>query len=209
MERRKMDILEQARKLRRLIESMAVNLDDETALDNIDVFPNWAVGVSYEKDFRVRYNEVLYKVLQNHTSQEDWTPDVAVSLYVNIADPQEEFPEWVQPTGSHDAYNTGDKVSHNSKHWISLVDANVWEPTDEAITLWENVPIENEPVEEPEVPEEPTVPEFVQPTSPEDAYNTGDRVLFNGLIYESLIDNNVWSPEAYPQGWQNVEVNNE
>ena len=201
-----MDILETARQFRAFIETMAENIDDETAKSHIDVFPLWKAGEAYLKDFRVRYNEVLYKVLQDHVSQNDWTPNIAVSLYVMVSDPTIEWPEWIQPTGSHDAYPLGSKVSHNSKHWISLVDANVWEPTDEAITLWENVPIENEPVEEPEIPE---IPEFVQPTSPEDAYNTGDRVIFNGLIYESLIDNNVWSPEAYPQGWQNVEVNNE
>lgn len=133
------DILEKARKLRSLIEEMATNLDDDTALDNVDVFPKWRVNQYYETGFRVRYNEVLYKVLQNHTSQADWTPDVAVSLYVNIANPQEEFPEWIQPTGAHDAYNTGDKVSHNEKHWISLIDANVWEPSESVPTLWEEV----------------------------------------------------------------------
>lgn len=133
------DILEKARKLRSLIEEMATNLDDDTALDNVDVFPRWRVNQYYEAGFRVRYNEVLYKVLQNHTSQADWTPDVAVSLYVNIANPQEEFPEWIQPTGAHDAYNTGDKVSHNEKHWISLIDANVWEPSESVPTLWEEV----------------------------------------------------------------------
>ena len=130
-----MDILAEARKLRRYIESMSVNLDDESALDNIDVFPLWKVGVSYELGDRVRYNEVLYKVLQNHTSQEDWTPDVAVSLYVNIADPQEEWPEWVQPQGAHDAYPKDSRVSHledehgNKRHWVSTIDANVYEPS--------------------------------------------------------------------------------
>lgn len=123
-----MDIIAEARKLRSYIEEMSVNLDDESALDNIDVFPLWKVGVSYEMGDRVRYNEVLYKVLQNHTSQEDWTPDVAVSLYVNIADPHEEYPDWVQPQGAHDAYMKGDKVSHNEKHWISTIDANTYEP---------------------------------------------------------------------------------
>lgn len=118
---------------------MAINLDDDTALENVDVFPRWKVDHYYETGFRVRYNEVLYKVLQPHTSQADWTPDVAVSLYVNIANPQEEFPEWIQPTGAHDAYNTGDKVSHNEKHWISLIDANVWEPSESVPTLWEEV----------------------------------------------------------------------
>ena len=140
-----MDIIFEARKLRRLIEQMAVNLEDEVALENIDVFPNWEVDKYYEVGDRVRYEEVLYKVLQAHTSQDDWTPDVAVSLFVNIANPQEEFPEWVQPTGGHDAYAKGSKVRHgydeqgNEKHWISLIDANVYEPSESVPTLWEKL----------------------------------------------------------------------
>lgn len=128
---------ELARKFRQFIELMSENATDEEALDNILAFPKWEVGKAYTKDERIRYDEVLYKVLQNHTSQADWTPDVAVSLYVKVS--IEEFPEWVQPTGSHDAYNMGDKVSHNEKHWESLIDANVYEPTESVPTLWKEV----------------------------------------------------------------------
>ena len=125
---------ELARKFRKFIELMSENATDEEALDNILAFPKWEVGKEYVKDERIRYNEVLYKVLQNHTSQADWTPDTAVSLYVRVS--IEEFPEWVQPTGAHDAYNLGDKVSHNEKHWVSLIDANTYEP---GIYGWEEV----------------------------------------------------------------------
>lgn len=128
---------ELARKLRAFLEKMSVNATDEEALDNILAFPRWEVGREYAKDERIRYNDVLYKVLQNHTSQADWTPDVAVSLYVRVN--IEEWPEWVQPTGAHDAYNKGDKVSHNEKHWESLIDANVYEPTESVPTLWKEV----------------------------------------------------------------------
>jgi hypothetical protein len=128
---------ELARKFRRFIELMSENATDEEALDNILAFPKWEVGKAYTKDERIRYNDVLYKVLQNHTSQADWTPDVAVSLYVKVS--IEEWPEWVQPTGAHDAYNMGDKVSHNEKHWESLIDANVYEPTESVPTLWKEV----------------------------------------------------------------------
>lgn len=128
---------ELALKFRRFIEQMSVNATDEEALDNILAYPKWEVGKAYEKDFRLRYDDVLYKVLQNHTSQADWTPDTAVSLYVKVS--IEEFPEWVQPQGSHDAYNKGDKVSHNEKHWISLIDANVYEPSESVPTLWEKL----------------------------------------------------------------------
>ena len=51
-----------------------------------------------------------------------------MSLWVSISDPAEEWPEWSQPLGEHDAYSKGAKVSHNGKHWISDLDANVWEP---------------------------------------------------------------------------------
>ena len=128
---------ELARKFRRFIELMSENATDEEALDNILAFPKWEVGKAYTKDERIRYEDVLYKVLQNHTSQADWTPDIAVSLYVRVS--IEEWPEWVQPQGSHDAYSKGDKCSHNGKHWISLIDANVYEPTESVPTLWEEV----------------------------------------------------------------------
>lgn len=128
---------ELARKFRKFIEEMSENATDEEALDNIVAFPKWEAGKEYEKDFRLRYNDVLYKVLQSHTSQADWTPDIAVSLYVRVS--IEEWPEWVQPTGAHDAYNIGDGCTHNGVHWISLIDANVYEPTDAVPTLWEKV----------------------------------------------------------------------
>lgn len=115
-----------ARRFRKFIEEMSVNATDEEALDNIIAFPVWEIGKEYVKDDRIRYNDVLYKVLQDHTSQADWSPDKAVSLYVKVS--IEEFPEWVQPTGAHDSYMKGDKVSHNEKHWESDIDANTYEP---------------------------------------------------------------------------------
>ena len=128
---------ELARKFRKFIEQMSENATDEEALDNILAFPKWEVGKDYVTDERIRYEDVLYKVLQNHTSQEDWTPDIAVSLYVEVS--IEEWPEWKQPQGAHDAYELGAKVSHNEKHWISLIDANVYEPSESVPTLWELV----------------------------------------------------------------------
>ena len=118
---------EQAKKLRAFLEQMSENATDEQALDNILAFPKWTVGKEYTKDEQVRYEDVLYKVLQNHTSQSDWTPDVAVSLFVKVS--IEEYPDWVQPQGAHDAYNKGDKVTHLEKHWESEIDANVYEPS--------------------------------------------------------------------------------
>ena len=70
----------------------------------------------------------LYRCLQAHTSQADWTPDTASSLWAITADPAEEWPAWSQPIGAHDAYSAGAKVSHQEQHWISDTDNNVWEP---------------------------------------------------------------------------------
>lgn len=91
-------------------------------------FNEWAVGVQYSFDQKVRYDGDLWKCLQAHTSQADWAPGVAPSLWSKIGDPTVEYPEWFQPTGAHDAYAKGDKVSYKGKKWISTVDANVWVP---------------------------------------------------------------------------------
>ena len=97
-----------------------------------DFDPN---GHEYKKDDRFLWskNNKFYKVLQNHTSQEDWTPDTAVSLYVEIPDPSVEYPEYKQPTGAHDAYYNGDKVTFEGKKYICIAPedtACVWSPSD-------------------------------------------------------------------------------
>ena len=95
-----------------------------------DFDPN---GHEYKKDDRFLWSEnnKFYKVLQNHTSQADWTPDTAVSLYVEIPDPSIEWPEWKQPTGAHDAYHRGDKITFNGKKYECIAPegvAVVWDP---------------------------------------------------------------------------------
>lgn len=205
-----MSLIEEVREFRSFIEKMAESVDDETAKSHKDVFPLWKGGVEYKKDYRVRYNEVLYKVLQDHVSQLNWTPDTAVSLYVRVDDPTIEWPEWIQPQGSHDAYPLGYKVSHNNHHWISLVDANVWEPSEENPTLWEKqADPEPQPEPEPEPEPEPTYPEWVQPVGSEDAYHLGDIVSHNEKLWKSLIDNNVWEPsESVPTLWEEYVADN-
>lgn len=95
-----------------------------------NIFPNWNPGgFPYFPGEKVMYNEGYYRCIQQHKSQADWSPDIAVSLWDSIPDPAEEWPEWKQPAGAHDAYNKGDKVSHNDKHWTSDIDANVYEPS--------------------------------------------------------------------------------
>lgn len=116
-------------KLRELILKASASLSDTDALDGIELFDPWAAEISYEVDTRVRYEGTLYKCLIAHTSQESWTPDVSPSLWVRVDDPSQEWPEWVQPMGATDAYPMGAKVSHLGKHWISDIDANVYEPS--------------------------------------------------------------------------------
>ena len=118
--------LGKAKQLRKLIEGLAVTLDDETALTGIELFSKWQSGKSYSVGDRVQYNSILYRCVQVHTSQNDWTPDVTPALWVIVS--IEEFPEWIQPTGAHDSYNKGDKVSYNGKHYICTVDSNVYAP---------------------------------------------------------------------------------
>ncbi len=115
------------------------SISDGAALKMPEVFPHWSGNSKeYVVDDKVLYNNVLYKVLQNHTSQETWTPTSAPSLFVKVLTSEGEILEWEQP-------------------------------------------------------------------SADNPYMKGDKVKFNGKIYESVIDNNVWSPEAYPQGWKEVE----
>lgn len=114
--------------------------DDVVALDIQEFYDVWASGVSYEVGRYIRHNDILYKVLQQHTSQDNWTPDVTPSLYAKVLiDPSsDDIPEWVQPDSTN-------------------------------------------------------------------AYMKGDKVRFEDSVYESLIDNNIWSPADYPAGWQKIE----
>ena len=121
-----MTYIERARALRPYIEKAAISLTDEDALQAVELFPQWVVGYTYVVDERLQYKNVLYRVVQAHTSQADWTPDITPALFVVVS--LDEWPEFVQPTGVHDAYNKGDKVTFNSKHYISLIDANVYSP---------------------------------------------------------------------------------
>lgn len=91
-------------------------------------FDEWRPDTQYSFDQKVRYDGNLYKCLTAHTSQTDWTPTAAPSLWARIGDPTVEYPEWFQPTGAHDAYSKGDKVSYKGKKWVSDADGNVWEP---------------------------------------------------------------------------------
>lgn len=114
-----------AKTLRNLIEQLSITLDDANALTGVELFPPWKV-IAYSVGDRVQYNGTLYKCVQAHTAQSDWTPNATPALWVVVT--VEEWPEWVQPTGAQDAYAKDAKVTHNGERWISNVDANVWEP---------------------------------------------------------------------------------
>lgn len=131
-----MSIIERARQLRAVIESLAETLDDESAAESIELFPIWATDTDYAVGDRRRYEGLLYKCLQAHTSQETWNPTDAPSLWAKVLNPDPgEIPEWEQPESTN-PYMMGDKVRHNEKIWISVIDNNVWEP---GIYGWDEV----------------------------------------------------------------------
>lgn len=115
-----------AREYRAKIEKAAALQGDEDALESIELFPKWEAGIAVATGERYQYNGKLYKVIQAHTTQADWTPDITPALWTRVS--LDEWPEWVQPTGAQDAYNTGDKVTYEGRHYISLIDANIWSP---------------------------------------------------------------------------------
>lgn len=113
-------------------------VSDDVALLIPEVYPVWSGnGVEYKKDMRVTYNSVLYKVLQDHTSQETWTPTDAPSLFVKVLTSENEILDWEQPSADN-AYMKGDKVKYNGKVYESLIDNNVWKP-DEYPAGWKEV----------------------------------------------------------------------
>ena len=119
-------LLEAARKLRAAMDIAGAKLDDATALDAMALYPLWKTDVAYAIGQRVRYGDKLYKCVQAHTSQGDWMPSATPALWVRVS--VEEWPEWVQPTGAHDAYAKGDKVTYKGKRYISLIDGNTYSP---------------------------------------------------------------------------------
>lgn len=130
-----MNIVNRARQLRTQVETMADSLEDEEALKVVELFPKWAENEAYEIGDRVRYEGILYKCLIAHTSQSDWIPSDAVSLWARVLIPDPEvIPEWEQPESTN-PYMKGDKVRHIGKVWMSDIDYNVYEPP----TMWSEV----------------------------------------------------------------------
>lgn len=133
---------EQARQLRKLLENTTENMTDEKIAGFPAFVEKWKPGSDYKAGKRLSFNDIVYKVLQDHTSQEGWEPDKAPSLFAKVLIPsddegqQTEIPEWEQPESTN-PYMRGDKVTHNGKTWESTVDNNVWEP---GVYGWVEVP---------------------------------------------------------------------
>lgn len=118
----------QARAYRQIIERAAENLTNEQALQAPMLFERWQPDTEYTAGKRLYHDGVLYTVLQAHTSQAAWTPDVSPSLFARVLIPDPEvIPDWVQPDSTN-PYMTGDKVRHIGRVWESQIDNNVWEP---------------------------------------------------------------------------------
>lgn len=200
-----MNRMQAAEQMRKALQMFAASLGEEDALIIASVYPEWdGNSKAYKTGEWVKYGEDamgdarLYQVLQDHTSQPQWTPDTATSLYKRVGVSADGTPKWVQPVGATDAYNKGDVVEHNGAKWVSDIDANVWEP---GVYGWTK-----QGGTQPAEPDTPTdnIKDFVQPTGAHDTYAKGDKVRFNGKVYESLIDNNAYSPSAYPAGWKEI-----
>ena len=119
---------EEAQKIIEALVTLRESASDADALNAVALYPAWREGVTYTIGQRMRYDGTLYRVLQDHTSQADWTPGAAPSLFAKVLIPEAEMIlEWEQPDSTN-PYMQGDRVTHNGKTWVSDIDDNVWEP---------------------------------------------------------------------------------
>ena len=139
-----MNRLQAAEQFRKALQMFAASLTEEQAMEVATIYDPWKVGKAYSVGEFVTYGEnavgdpQLYKVAQAHTSQADWTPDAAASLFIAIGLDEQGYPVWSKPTGAHDAYNKGDIVDYNGNLYRSLIDGNIYSP-DEYPSGWEVV----------------------------------------------------------------------
>lgn len=129
-----MNRLQAAEQFRKALQMFAASLSEEQAMEVATIYDTWAVRKTYAVGEFVTYgsNSVgdpqLYKVVQAHTSQADWTPDITASLYTAVGLDDAGYPVWSQPTGAHDAYNAGDIVDYNGTLYKSLINGNTYSP---------------------------------------------------------------------------------
>ena len=118
---------------RKLVSKSEISVDEYKEI--ISIYDDWASGVAYSKGQVVKYNDELWEVIQDHSSQSDWTPDSVPALFKSVTAPTttdgaEIVPDFKQPSGSHDAYKKGDKVKFDGKVYESVIDNNAYSPTD-------------------------------------------------------------------------------
>lgn len=113
--------------LKTLLRKDVQQLPDEEAMEVPSLFDEWKPDITVVAGERRYFAKELYKCVQGHKTQSDWTPDITPALWTKVS--LDEWPQWVQPTGAHDAYNAGDKVTFEGQHYVSLIDGNVWSPT--------------------------------------------------------------------------------
>ena len=176
-------------------------LTDTAAInDAVEGMRDWTPA-SYSVNDVVKYNGIPYKCVQAHdsTNNTTWTPPSVPALWMEYHGTSKETARnWIAPTGAHDMYKQGEWMIFTDGKYYECLNDTAYSPTDYS-SAWRADG-------EQETPEPtPSIPEFVQPTGAHDAYKKGDKVSFNGKIYESLIDANVYSPSAYPLGWQEVD----
>ena len=120
--------LARAMELRAIIEEAMSKEDDSVVLETPQLLPEWKAGIAYKTGKKIQYDGIVWKVLQDHISQEGWEPGAAPSLFAEVLIPDPDvIPEWKQPDSTN-PYMSGDKVTHNGSTWVSTIDNNVWEP---------------------------------------------------------------------------------
>ena len=112
---------------RERIEEASQTLPDDLAQFSVALYPHWKDDAHYDVNYRVQYNDVVYKCLQAHDAQPQWTPADAPSLWAKVLNPSEDIPDWEQPDSTN-GYMTGDKVRYNGHIYESTIDNNVWAP---------------------------------------------------------------------------------
>lgn len=129
-----MDKIQAFEQMRKVLQMFAASLTDKQAMEVATIYNPWKVGISCVSGEFLTYGEnsvgdpQLYRVVQSHVAQANWTPDAAPSLFVAIGLDQNGYPIWSQPVGAHDAYNTGDIVDYNGTLYRSLIDGNIYSP---------------------------------------------------------------------------------
>ena len=138
--------MQEMQQIKRALQMTAANLSPALAREVAMIYPAYQVGKPYAAGDYItdgldaNGDPILYSVVQAHTSAEEWPPQSTSSLYTPISLDASGRPIWAPPTGAHDAYHTGDVVSHNGKLWKSTRDGNTSAPgSDEWWEIYEEV----------------------------------------------------------------------